>query len=273
VLYNALANIPAFSTVALSVLDLLSAEDVRVARLAEAIDSDPLFSAQVLRVANSPLFGHRAQIDSVQYAIITLGLSQIQALTMSVATANYMRAEFRTAELHRCWCHSVASATICRSLARACSLPVDRAYTAGLLHDIGRLGLLVAYPREYAAMLRGAGDKPQALLEREVELFGVDHCEAGEFLAGRWGLPPDFSLIFGHHHEKLSKDSSEWLKAGYLACQMADSLGFSALKPCQAPEFSALCEMLPPATRQGFKSQATILKAVIDLGINAHDFT
>ncbi len=269
----ALADIPTFPAIAVTVLNLLSTEDVRVAQLAEAIDSDPLFSAQVLRVANSPLFGLRTQIDSVHLAIVTLGLTRIQALTLSVATANYMRAEFNTKELHRCWCHCIASATICRSLARACSLPVDRAYTAGLLHDIGRLGLLVAYPREYAAMLSDAGTQPHVLLEREVERFGVDHSEAGQFLVGQWGLPSTFDVITGRHHEKPSTKSSDWHRASYLACQMADSLGFSVVKPCEAPEFENLCKMLPPAARHGFQAQAEILKAVIGLGIDAHDFT
>jgi putative nucleotidyltransferase with HDIG domain len=270
---TALANIPAFPAVALRVLDLLSAEDVRFDKLAEVIDSDPLFSAQILRVANSPLFGHRAQVESVRYAIVTLGLSHVQALTMSVATATYMRASLKTEELQRCWHHSVASATIYRSLARALSLPADRAYTAGLLHDIGRLGLLVAYPREYAAMLRGSGDEPHVLLEREVELFGVDHCEAGQFLIEQWGLPSVFGPIAGQHHVKPSGETSEWLKAAYLACQMADSLGFSVIKPCQAPEFGSLCEMLPPAARRSLQDEAEALKSLVDLGVSAHNAT
>jgi putative nucleotidyltransferase with HDIG domain len=268
-----IANIPPFPAVALRVLDLLSAEDVRFEQLAEAIDSDPLFSAKILRVANSPLFGHRAEVDSVHYAIVTLGLSHVQALTMSVATATYMSASLKTEELQRCWHHSVASAAIFRSLARALSLPADRAYTAGLLHDIGRLGLLVAYPREYAAMLRDSGDDPHALLGREMELFGVDHCEAGQFLVEQWGLPSAFGPIASQHHLKPSGETSEWLKASYLACQMADSMGFSVIKPCQVSEFGGLCEMLPAAARQRFQDEAEALKAVIDLGISAHDST
>jgi hypothetical protein len=122
-------------------------------------------------------------------------------------------------------------------------------------------------------MLSDAGIQPHALLEREVELFGVDHCEAGQFLVGQWGLPTTFDQITGHHHEKPSRKSSDWQRASYLACQMADSLGFSVVKPCEAPEFEDLCRMLPPAARQSFQAQAEILKAVIGLGIDAHDFT
>jgi hypothetical protein len=150
---------------------------------------------------------------------------------------------------------------------------VGLAYTAGLLHDIGRLGLLVAYPSQYAVMLRDAGKKPQALLKREAELFGVDHCGAGQDLVEEWGLPSVFGEITGRHHEKPSGKSSDWLRTSYLACQMADSLGFSVVKPCQAPEFDSLCKMLPPAMRHSFQLQAEVLKAAVGMGIDAHDST
>jgi hypothetical protein len=120
-------------------------------------------------------------------------------------------------------------------------------------------------------MLRGSGDDPHALLERELELFGVDHCDAGQFLVEQWGLPPAFGPIAGQHHVKPSGETSEWLKASYLACQMADSLGFSVIQRCQAPEFGSLCEMLPPAARHSFQNQAEALKALVDHGISAHD--
>lgn len=269
---TALSRIPAFPAVVLKVLDLLSDDDVRVAELVELIDSDALFSAQLLRAANSPLYGFRSQIDSVQLAIVALGLSQLQALAASVATADYMKGELKSKELHRCWSHSLATAIISRALARACSLPEQRAYTAGLLHDIGRLGLLVAYPREYAAMLRDADQGPQALLGREIELFSVDHCEAGRFLAGEWGLPEEFLQITGSHHEKPAEDSPGMLMNTYLACQMADSMGFSVVQPPQPPSFDNLCDLLPAPARKRFRSGAHTLKAVIFLTLDAHDF-
>jgi HD-like signal output (HDOD) protein len=268
-----IAKIPAFPAVILRVLHLLANDDVRVADLVELIDSDALFSAQLLRVANSPLYGFRSQIDSVQLAIVALGLSRLQALTVSVAAADYMKAEAKTKELDRCWRHTLASAIICRALARAWSLPEERAYTVGLLHDIGRLGLLVGYPNEYAAMLRDSDGDAQALMGREVALFGVDHCEAGQFLVEDWGLPSDFRMITGRHHEKPSGDGPDILTSACLACQMADSMGFSVVELPQPPALENLCEMLPAAARQRFLAEAGALKATIDLAIDAHDLT
>jgi HD-like signal output (HDOD) protein len=269
----AMAKIPAFPAVVLRVVHLLANDDVRVADLVELIDSDALFSAQLLRVANSPLYGFRSQIDSVQLAIVALGLSRLHTLALSVATADYMKAGVKTKELERCWRHTLASAIICRALARAWSLPEERAYTVGLLHDIGRLGLAVGYPSEYAAMLRDSDGDAQALMAREVALFGVDHCEAGQFLVEDWGLPSDFRLITGRHHESPSVDSPEILVSAYLACQMADSMGFSVVELPQPPALEKLCAMLPAAARHRFLAEAGTLKATIDLAIDAHDLT
>src|SRR5690349_8186961 len=141
-----LGRIPAFPPVVLRVIDLLSNEQTEMAALVREIASDATLSAQVLRLANSPLFGLAAEVDTVHHAVVTLGFSRVQALVMAVATSNYMRGAMRTEALQKCWRHTVASAVLCRELARAAGINPDRAYSLGLLHDIGRLGLLVAFP-------------------------------------------------------------------------------------------------------------------------------
>lgn len=261
-----LAKIPAFPTIVLRVLDLLSQDNVEVSELTELIDSDVVFSAQILKVANSPLFGFRAQIDSVQRAVVALGLARIQALTLSVATANYMKAALKTEELRRCWRHTLASAVICRELARASALPEDRAYTAGLLHDIGRLGLLVAYPNEYAAMLKAAAQKSRPILEQERAIFGMDHCEAGKYLVEQWNLPQEFALTVGRHHERLSAEAPpDLLTTVSLGCRLADLLGYFVVKPREEASFEDLCK----ARHSSVQEEA--LRALVARVVEAHD--
>ena len=67
----------------------------------------------------------------------------------------------------------------------------DRAYTAGLLHDVGRLALLVKYPKEYANLLAVVAENPFDMLDTERQLFDIDHCEAGDYLSKTWTFPPD----------------------------------------------------------------------------------
>ena len=91
-----LANIPAFRPIVVRILDLLSMEQPDTARLVQEISADPTLSAQVLRLANSPLFGLDQQVPSVQRGVLLLGLARVESLVMAVATTNYMRAALRT---------------------------------------------------------------------------------------------------------------------------------------------------------------------------------
>lgn len=233
-----LARIPAFPPIVLRLLDILSRDDVEIRELVTLISSDPAFSAQILRVANSPLFGFRSQIDTLQSALVVLGLRRVRGLTMTVATANHMKAALRIEELSRCWRHMLACALLTEELARSFPAFEERAYTAGLLHDVGRLGLLLAYPAEYAELLRNADLNAVELLDYEKEKLGLDHCEAGRLLAAHWNLPPEFQIIAARHHDSQHDSEVDLLTLVHLGCRLADSLGFWVVQPIQptAPE-------------------------------------
>jgi HD-like signal output (HDOD) protein len=241
-----LARIPAFPPIVLRLLDLLSRDDVEIRELVALISADPAFSAQILRVANSPLFGFRSQIDSLQSALVVLGLRRVRALTMTVATSNHMKAALRVEELSRCWRHMLACALLTDELARSCAAFEDRAYTAGLLHDVGRLGLLLAYPAEYAELLRNADRNALELLDCERESLGMDHCEAGRKLAAEWNLPADFQIIAARHHDPQSNSAVDLLTLVHLGCRLADSLGFWVVKPLQPTTPEQIQAELPP---------------------------
>jgi len=245
-----LAGIPAFPPIVLRLLNLLASDDVEIRDLVALVSSDPAFAAQILRVANSPLFGFRSQIDSLQSALVILGLQRVRALTMTVATSNHMKAALKIEELSLCWRHMLACAVITEELARSCSAFEDRAYSAGLLHDVGRLGLLLAHPEEYARMLRDADHNAWDLLECEKQSFGMDHCEAGRVLAAQWNLPPDFAIVAARHHDSQEDFQLDLLTLVHLGCKLADSLGFWVVKPLQPRTPEEIQAALPPQLKQ-----------------------
>jgi HD-like signal output (HDOD) protein len=244
-----LSRIPAFPPIVLRLLNLLSNDDVGIKDLVALVSSDPAFSAQLLRVANSPLLGYHGQVDSLQSALVLLGLRRVRALTMTVATANHMKAALKVEELSRCWRHMLACALLTEELARSCSVFEDRAYTAGLLHDVGRLGLLLAHPAAYAEMLRDADRNALDLLDCERESLGMDHCEAGRALAKQWNLPGDFQIVAARHHDSQENYQLDLLTLVHLGCKLADSLGFWVVKPLQPRTVEEIQEGLPPALK------------------------
>lgn len=266
-----LASIPAFPPIALAVLDMASQDDVTMRQLSDVIRSDAVLSAQVLRLANSPLFGFAARISSLNHALSTLGMARIQGLAMTVATSNYLKKVMRIGELRRCWRHTLASAILCRELARAALLSGELGYMLGLLHDIGRLGLLVTYPNEYAQMLRDADRDPQSLLDKEQRLFGMDHCEAGRRLAQQWNLPDDFASILGRHHDQPSGSILDIQGVVYHGCRLADALGFAVAKPLRAVTFEEIRAALPEEVAARFRVSAQELTEMVEDRIKEHD--
>jgi HD-like signal output (HDOD) protein len=251
-------------------LDLLAREDVEIRELVALISSDPAFSAQILQVANSPLFGFRAKIDSLHSALVVLGLRRVRSLCMTVATSNHMKAVLHIEELARCWRHMLACALLTEELARSCSAFEDRAYTAGLLHDVGRLGLLLAYPNEYAELLRHAGRNALELLDLEHQVLGLDHCEAGRLLAEHWNLPPDFRIVAARHHDPQGHAEVDLLTLVHLGCRLADSLGFWVVEPLQPCSPEAIQQSLPPLLAQRFRFDAARWAQIVERRVQCY---
>jgi HD-like signal output (HDOD) protein len=102
--------------------------------------------AEILRVANSALFGLRREIATVEHAVATLGLSRVKSIATLIALNGMVKPALKVESLRRVWTQSLATALL--SLARAANSCVDVAYTAGMLHNLGSLGLMSAYPEE-----------------------------------------------------------------------------------------------------------------------------
>jgi len=142
------------------------------------------------------------------------------------------------------------------------------------LHDIGRLGLLVAYPAEYSRILKVADRDKVSLLDQEKLLFGMDHCEAGRHLLENCKLPEEFCRIVGRHHDPPGFDLEKQvgcpvdsLLIGYLACQMADTLGYSVVTPLKPTTLDELLTLLPAAPRAHFPSDQETLGRIIAKGM------
>jgi HD-like signal output (HDOD) protein len=254
----------------LRLLDLLARETVEIRELVALISADPAFSAQILRLANSPLFGFRCQIDSLQSALVVLGLRRVRSLSMTVATCNHMKGLLDVEELARCWRHMLACALLTEELARSCGAFEDRAYTAGLLHDVGRLGLLLAYPNEYAALLRHAGGNALELLDVERRELGMDHCEAGRALAEHWNLPPDFQIVAARHHDPRCGAAVDLLTLVHLGCRLADSLGFWVVEPLQLSTPDEIRESLPPLLAKRIRIEEAHWRELVERRIRCY---
>jgi len=244
-----LKKVPPFPPVAAKLLSLLSNPAVDTNEVADLIGSDATFTARLFQRVNSAEFGFVSDIANVRRAVALLGLDTTRQIILAHATAAYARGGLKTETMRRSWQHTVATAVLAEEIATACNAFVSVAFTAGIMHDIGRLGLLVAYPEEYEQVIRNAAERCVDVLEFEEEEFGAHHAEAGRLLAERWGLPSEMALIAGRHHDPCEGTEVDLLRIVHVACRLADVLGYDVVKPLVPSNAGDVIAELPAALR------------------------
>jgi putative nucleotidyltransferase with HDIG domain len=223
---RALRALPPFSAVAVHLLKLVAQEGIPFRTLADTLRSDAPLSAATLRIANSALFGPRLPVTGVLHAIAMLGLDRVRSMVTTAALKSFTSAGRGTAAVVRCWRHNLACALICEEIARKARLERDFAYTAGILHDIGRLAMMRAWMPRYSALLDSANADTSAQLDLEFREFGIRHTRAGSMLLREWKLPVVFAEIANHHHDPLVQEQADVASLVAFACSLATAVGF-----------------------------------------------
>jgi putative nucleotidyltransferase with HDIG domain len=183
------------------VMAAIGDEDIGVDEVAARISRDPALVARSLRVANSPFYGVAGKVGSVRDALRVVGFRRLGAVLAAAAVAGrFERPACTGFDFGSFWSHSFATAICSQALAAACRLDEGRAFTAGLIHDIGRLVLATYFPRELEAAIAQAHARDLALVEAEQELLGLGHGDVGAWVAEHWRFaPPIVEAIRCHH--------------------------------------------------------------------------
>ena len=239
-----LAKLPPLSPAALKLLNLSSESDVELKRYVQIIEADPLLTAEVLQLANSPLFGFTTNVHVLGHAITLIGPERIKTLAVTAAMKAYTGGG-RSAAMRDSWKHSLACALLCREVARFFKLSEDRCYTVGLMHDIGRLGLIKSYAQQYDQILAPEYVRSDEVTRVESTMLGIDHCQAGFWLTRTWGFPAGFAEVSARHHDPVSDEHSELVQVVQVGCMLADCLGFAAVKWHRNPSCEKILAHVP----------------------------
>jgi HD-like signal output (HDOD) protein len=174
-------------------------------QVVDLISQDKSLTAQCLHLANSPLFGHWKEVGNVRAAVMTLGLQRMRDIAVSCSVLSLVPKGKTAVDPIVFWEHSLGCALVSRQFAVKIKYPSpDKAYLAGLLHDIGIVAHIWVLGKDYQAILESACSQHIPLHEAEMEAFGFTHCATGKALAERWHLPPDLVTTVGCHHDIAS---------------------------------------------------------------------
>ncbi len=204
-----LKTIPAIPAVFLPLLKLLNAppEQVKLEEVIKLVSYDNTIAAQCLRVASSPLFGLAKSPESIKGAVLTLGLRRVQTILLTCSLGQAFPTNNWVLDPIVFWRHSLGCAMVCRKFSeKLASSDHDKAYMAGLLHDIGFLVNCLAFSEEFGVAIKHALQEQIPFGEAERATMGFTHCETGRALAEKWHLSNDIVQVIAHHHApELSK--------------------------------------------------------------------
>ena len=245
------AEVPPFRPVAVQLLHLAGDPTVSMRRIVDLLRTDPVLTGGLLRVANSPLYASRREISDVQHAVTYLGLDVIRSLAVTAAMRGLVDTRPNPLAV-AFWRHSLATALTCRRMCRLAGASSEYAYTAGLLHDVGQLGLMRVVP-EYAQIVGKAVQRGERLIDVEARAFGIDHCQAGRWLFSRWRLPLELQSVAGGHERPTPKATRDrgLIVLVHAASLVAEFMGFAVIPPARDIELQDIAAAFEDEGRPG----------------------
>jgi putative nucleotidyltransferase with HDIG domain len=209
-------------------LSLLRQEDVDADRVVKLIEFDPAITAAVLRLCNSAVFAGAQPATDLQSAVTRLGFRQVYQLVAAVSGARMLGVAQKGCGINggELWQHSVTAAVAAQLIAQSNDEDESLAFTAALLHDLGKIVLAMALEHIYGELVENSQIQQTALIETEKRLLGVQHAEIGGRLLARWKFPENIVSAVTFHHEPAAAKPHERLAAYvYLADMIAHFMG------------------------------------------------
>lgn len=199
---NKTTELTPLKTVATKAIQMAEDERSATMDLANLISSDQALTAKLLRLSNSAYYGYGRRISNVREAVILLGMRTVRSVAISTAIID----AFKIPELDGFsqdlfWAHSVTVGLVGESIARETKVarPED-AFTAGVLHDVGKLAMMLCEPRLFQATVRLVETSGISWEAAELRVFGVQHHMVGARLAQRWKFPEGLVDAIRSHH-------------------------------------------------------------------------
>ncbi len=209
-------TMPSIPAIFIPLLEMLNLpiENVKLDEVVKLVSYDNTIAAQCLRMASSPLFGLAKSPETIKGAVISLGLRKVETILLTCCLGNAFPAKSLAVDPTIFWRHSLGCAMVCRKFSdKLGSDDGDKAYMAGLLHDIGFLVSCIAFPKELATALALATKDQTPINEAERTTMGFTHCDTGRALAEKWHLANDMVQVIAHHHDPEQSEAAQPLVA------------------------------------------------------------
>ena len=202
-------ELPTLPVIVFKVNQMLQDSGTTSDQLSRVIETDQAMAAKILKLVNSSFYGFQSKISSINSAVIILGFNTVQhaVVSLSVMKSFVLKKNLKILNIHDFWQHSLAVAVISKYLADHTDKTLSSdCFTAGLLHDIGKLILAEYFPEHFEKIWLMTVESAISFVDAEKMESEVNHAEIGAYLAEKWLLPRPLVEAIRHHHSAFSDD-------------------------------------------------------------------
>ncbi len=228
---DSINKLPTLPTVIENLGHALRDPEIQASRIAEIIEDDPAIMARIMKVVNSSFYLGSEKAGSLKSAIVRLGFQAVSNIAMSAAVFSTFppgsKTRFNRVEFWRhCICTGVAADIVHHAMPESSGsrilLSRDRLHLCGLLHDIGKIIFEQFFHDQFVSAIHISQRENIFLADAEKRVIGIDHAQAGAWLAKKWNLSESLIEVIRWHHEP-ERTSMDYR---YLVniCRLADLL-------------------------------------------------
>ncbi len=201
-IYAQIDSLPALPTTASAVLEVTADPESSAHDLMNAILPDQSMCATILKIANSAFFGLPREVSTIEKAVMVLGFDEVKNIVLGKAVFNSFKVldANNKGGVDKLWQHSFSCGLAAKIIAERIEISASEMFIAGLIHDIGKLAMLLTFPNIYSHLLRSAETDWQLNLEKENELFFISHDDVARRILDRWLFPDQLVNSIGYHH-------------------------------------------------------------------------
>ncbi len=222
-IYGQIDALPSLPAIVTNVLQVTGDPESSANDLMQAILPDQSMCATILKIANSAFFGLPRQVGTLEKAVMVLGFHEVKNIVLGKAVFN----SFKELNINNkksidsFWEHSFTCGLAAKILAERINLAPSEMFIAGLIHDIGKLAMLLTFPNIYSHLLQTSTGNRRHNREKEVELFFISHDEVALRILKRWLFPTRLIEAVGFHHHPQKSAQHQLLS---IVVEMADNI-------------------------------------------------
>jgi putative nucleotidyltransferase with HDIG domain len=237
-----IGDLPTLPTLYAQFRQKMSDPKASAADIAQIISMDQAVVSNILRVANSAFYGFTRRISSITHAIVIIGFNGIHHIVLNTTVLKLFKNNpaVYNFDMRRIWEHSLATAVIAKLIAGKVGYPSrEEIFTAGLLHDIGKIVIYRYLPQEFVEIIKCTQEKNGLIKDAESEVIGVDHIDIGECLLLEWSFPETLVATTAYlYNPVLAKDKMRATSIVHIANVLARTLGIGSGGDNQIPPIS-----------------------------------